>query len=77
MYGANISGIILGTIILHSSQRIFYNLIKEETEEDVERNDNICPQTIKQDENSKAEATFYPLWSVDSRGAGQFLKKSR
>ena len=22
-------------------------------------------------ENSKAEATFYPLWSVDSRGAGQ------
>ena len=23
-------------------------------------------------ENSKAEATFYPLWSVDSRGAGQF-----
>ena len=24
-------------------------------------------------ENSKAEATFYPLWSVDSRGAGQLL----
>ena len=21
--------------------------------------------------NSKTEATFYPLWSVDSRGAGQ------
>ena len=29
-------------------------------------------QTIKQtDTNSKTEATFYPLWSVDSRGAGQ------
>ena len=34
--------------------------------------DNICRQTCNQvTENSKAEATFYPLWSVDSRGAGQ------
>ena len=23
--------------------------------------------------NSKTEATFYPLWSVDSRGAGQYI----
>ena len=29
-------------------------------------------QSSKQEEISKAEATFYPLWSVDSRGAGQF-----
>ena len=31
-------------------------------------------QTINQSLNSKAEATFYPLWSVDSRGAGQLLQ---
>ena len=40
----------------------------------MERNDNICLQTDNQvTENSKAEATFYPLWSVDSRGAGQYF----
>ena len=30
-------------------------------------------QTINQAEISKTEATFYPLWSVDSRGAGQYF----
>merc|ERR1712089_101992 len=35
VYGANTSGFILGTIILDSSQRIFYKLITEETEETV------------------------------------------
>ena len=28
--------------------------------------------TINQAESSKTEAHSYPLWSVDSRGAGQF-----
>ena len=32
-----------------------------------------CNQT---DTNSKTEATFYPLWSVDSRGAGQQAENS-
>ena len=46
----------------------------KEKEEDEEINDNICRQTDNQvTENSKAEATFYPLWSVDSRGAGQYI----
>ena len=70
----NISGFILGMIILDSSQRIFSKLLPEETEEDEERNDNICLQThnqsSKQSLNSKTEAHSLSL-SVDSRGAGQ------
>ena len=63
---------------IHNSE-FFRNLILEESEEDVERNDNICRQTDnqvnKQSLNSKTEAHSNPLWSVDSRGAGQLLGK--
>ena len=39
----------------------------------MERNENICRQTDNQaDTNSKTEAHSNPLWSVDSRGAGQY-----
>ena len=38
----------------------------------MERNENICRHTINQAENSITEAHSNPLWSVDSRGAGQF-----
>ena len=48
MYDANTAGIILGMIILDSSQRIFLKLLPEETEEDEEINDNICLQTSTQ-----------------------------
>ena len=78
MYGANTSGIILGTIILDSSQRIFLKLIAEETEEDVERNENICRQTDNQSSKVWIQKLRppYPLWSVDSRGAGQYWSKT-
>ena len=38
----------------------------------MERNENICLQSNKQEENSITEAHSNPLWSVDSRGAGQY-----
>ena len=49
----------------------------KEKEEDEERNENICPQTDNQAENSKTEAHSNPLWSVDRRGAGQLREKRR
>ena len=45
----------------------------KEKEEDEERNENICRQTLKQRIlNSKTEAHSNPLWSVDRLGAGQY-----
>ena len=55
---------------IHNSE-FFRNLILEESEEDVERNDNICRQTDnqvnKQSLNSKTEAHSNPLWIVGER----------
>ena len=74
MYGANTSGIILGTIILDSSQRIFLKLIAEETEEDVERNENICRQTDNQvinEFNNWGHLIHCGLWIVGERANKQ------
>ena len=43
----------------------------KEKEEDEERNENICRQAINQVPIQKLRPP-YPLWSVDSRGAGQY-----
>ena len=47
----------------------------KEKEEDEERNENICPQTSTQSSNQRIKKLRppYPLWSVDRRGAGQYL----
>ena len=43
-------------------------LLTEETEEDEEKNENICRQTIKQtDTNLITEAHSNPLWIVGER----------